>query len=211
MSSVRLTHRQWRIYLTVWLVALAAVAGTLAGIAVPRLLAKPAAPAALSGGLVIKPAVAAPSFSLRDQGGAAVSLSTLRGSVVALTFLDTQCLNLCPLQASLLGTVQSDLGSGAHFSVVIVSVHPDVDTPAAIATFATAHGLRRGYYWLNGTKDQLASVWNSYGVGVQVANGDLAHSSIIFLIDRSGAERIAFADVPDLAAVEGDVRFLETR
>jgi hypothetical protein len=44
---------------------------------------------------------------------------------------------------------------------------------------------------------------------VQVANGDLAHSSIIYLIDRSGAERVAFADVPDVASVEGDVRFLE--
>jgi cytochrome oxidase Cu insertion factor (SCO1/SenC/PrrC family) len=211
MASVRLTRRQWRIYLTVWLVALAAVTGALVGVAVPRLLAKPAAPATLSGGLIINPSVPAPSFTLRDQQGAMVSPSALRGRVVALTFLDTQCLNLCPLQASLLGTVQSDLGSSAHFSVVIVSVHPEVDTPANIATFATAHGLKSGYYWLNGTKEQLTSVWNSYGVGVQVANGDLAHSSIIYLIDRNGAERIAFADVPDVAAVEGDVRFLESR
>jgi cytochrome oxidase Cu insertion factor (SCO1/SenC/PrrC family) len=211
MASVRLTRRQWRIYLTVWLVALAAVAGALVGVAVPRLLAKPIAPATLSGGLIINPSVPAPSFTLRDQKGAMVSPSTLRGRVVALTFLDTQCLNLCPLQASLLGTVQSDLGSAAPFSVVIVSVHPEVDTPANIATFATAHGLMNGYFWLNGTKEQLTSVWNSYGVGVQVANGDLAHSSIIYLIDRNGAERIAFADVPDVAAVEGDVRFLESR
>jgi protein SCO1 len=211
MASVRLTRRQWRIYLTVWLVALAAVTGALVGVAVPRLLAKPAAPTALSGGLIINPSVPAPSFTLLDQHGAMVSPSTLRGRVVALTFLDTQCLNLCPLQASLLGTVQSDLGSGAHFSVVIVSVHPEVDTPTSIATFATAHGLKSGYYWLNGTKEQLSSVWDSYGVGVQVANGDLAHSSIIYLIDRNGAERIAFGDVPDVAAVEGDVRFLESR
>jgi cytochrome oxidase Cu insertion factor (SCO1/SenC/PrrC family) len=213
MASVRLTRRQWRIYLTVWLVALAAVTGALVGVAVPRLLAKqPAAPAAaLGGGVIINPSVPAPSFYLRDQAGAIVSMSTFRGSVVALTFLDTQCLNLCPLQASLLGTVQSDLGSSAHFSVVVVSVRPEADTPANIATFATAHGLKGGYSWLTGTRDQLASVWDSYGVGVQVANGDLAHSSIIYLIDRNGAERMAFADVPDVAAVEGDVRFLESR
>jgi protein SCO1 len=211
MASVKLTGRQWKIYLTVWLVALAAVTGALVGVAVPRLLAKPPAAATLGGGVIINPSVPAPSFTLRDQHGAMVSPSTLRGRVVALTFLDTQCLNLCPLQASLLGTVQSDLGPGAHFSVVIVSVHPEVDTPANIATFAAVHGLKSGYYWLNGTKEELASVWDSYGVGVQVANGDLAHSSIIYLIDRNGAERVAFADVPDVAAVEGDVRFLESR
>jgi len=210
MASLRLTRRQWRVYLTVWLVALAAVTGALVGVAAPRLFARPAAaPARLSGGVIINPSVQAPAFTLRDQSGAMISPATLRGQVVALTFLDTQCLNLCPLQASLLGTVQSDLGSGAHFSVVVVSVHPEVDTPASIAAFAGAHGLKSGYHWLSGTKEQLAGVWDSYGVGVQVANGDLAHSSIIYLIDRSGAERVAFADVPDIASVEGDVRYLE--
>jgi protein SCO1/2 len=210
MASLRLTRRQWRVYLIVWLMALAAVTGALVGVAVPRLFARPAAPPArLSGGVILNPSVQAPTFTLRDQSGAMISPATLRGRVVALTFLDTQCLNLCPLQASLLGTVQSDLGSGAHFSVVVVSVHPEVDTPASIAVFATAHGLKSGYHWLSGTKQELASVWDNYGVGVQVANGDLAHSSIIYLIDRGGAERVAFADVPDIASVEGDVRFLE--
>lgn len=194
-----------------WLVALAAVTGTLIGWEAPRLLARTPAPQSLSGGVILNPSVPAPAFTLRDQQGAMISPSDLRGRVVALTFLDTQCLNLCPLQARLLGTVQSDLGSSAHFSVVVVSVRPEADTPSNIATFAVAHGLKDGYHWLTGSREQLASVWDSYGVGVQVANGDLAHSSIIYLIDRSGRERVAFADVPDVASVEGDVRFLETR
>jgi cytochrome oxidase Cu insertion factor (SCO1/SenC/PrrC family) len=209
MASLRVTQRQWRIYLTVWLVALAAVTGTLVGVALPRLLAKPA-PASLSGGLIISPNVRAPSFTLRDQRGAMVSPADLRGRVIALTFLDTQCLNLCPLQASLLGAVQADLGSRSPFSIVVVSVRPEADTPENIAAFATAHGLQSGFFWLTGSKTQLSSVWDSYGIGVQVANGDLAHSSIIYLIDRGGYERIAFGDVPAVATVEGDVRFLET-
>jgi protein SCO1 len=209
MASLRLTRRQWRIYLTVWLVALAAVTGTLVGVAAPRLFAKPPLPAGLSGGVIFNPSVQAPSFTLRDQQGAMISPAQLRGRVIALTFLDTQCLNLCPLQASLLGAVQSDLGSSADFSVVVVSVRPEADTPANIATFASSHGLKSGYYWLTGTRQELSSVWDSYGVGVQVANGDLAHSSIIYLIDRSGQERVAFADVPEVASVESDVRVLE--
>ena len=208
MASLRLTQRQWRIYLTVWLVALAAVTGALVGVTLPRLLAK-SPPPRLSGGVIINPQQQAPSFTLRDQRGAMVSPSDLRGRVIALTFLDTQCLNLCPLQASLLGTVQADLGSTAPFSVVVVSVRPEADTPDNIAAFASAHGLKGGFYWLTGPRPQLANVWDSYGVGVQVANGDLAHSSIIYLIDRSGYERVAFADVPEAASVEGDVRFLE--
>jgi len=209
MASVRLTRRQWRIYLTMWLVALAAVTGTLIGLTIPRLLAT-SPPSSLSGGVIIRPhQVRAPDFALRDQTGAMVSLPALRGRVIALTFLDTQCVQLCPLQAGLLGDVQADLGPRALFSVVVVSVRPEADTPANIATFASAHGLKNGFHWLTGPRQQLADVWNSYGVGVLVAKGDLAHSSVIYLIDRSGYERVGFADLPQAAAVAGDVRILE--
>ena len=208
MGSLRLTQRQWRIYLVVWLVALAVLTGTLIGVVLPRLFTSHPVPT-LSGGLVMAAnSVPAPDFALRDQRGALVSLADLRGRVVAVTFLDTKCLDLCPLQASLLGRVQTDVGSHVPFSVVVVSVRPEADTPATIATFATAHGLTGKFYWLSGPRSQLAEVWNHYGVGVQVANGDLAHSSVIYLIDRSGFERVGFADVPQSDSVENDVRIL---
>lgn len=209
MGRLSLTERQRRTYLAVWLVALAVVAGGLAGLAIPRLLAK-SPPAALGGGMVMPPnAVAAPAFTLLDQRGSTVALSDLRGKVIALTFLDTQCQTLCPLQANLLAAAQSDLGSRAAFSIVVVSVRPEADTPAAIAAFATAHGLKGDYLWLNGSRSQLLDVWNQYGIAVQVANGDVEHSSVIYLIDRTGFERVGFLDVPEVAAFETDVRILD--
>ena len=42
----------------------------------------------------------------------------------------------------------------------------------------------------------------------KVANGDIAHSSVIYLIDRAGYERVGFADLPAPASVEGDIRIL---
>ena len=152
--------------------------------------------------------VAAPDFALRDQTGATVSMRQLRGTVLALTFLDTQCQNLCPLQASFLGSAQADLNRRAPFDVVVVSVHPDVDTPASIAAFAAAHGLGHHYFWLNGPLADLQKVWDGYGVTVQVAQGELAHSSVIYLIDRTGYERVGFEDVPETAAFEMDVEIL---
>lgn len=205
---MRLTQRQWRIYLAVWLVAVAAVAAIAAGLIAPKLLAR-SSPQSLVGDIVMNPPVRAPDFTLRDQLGATRSLSQTRGKVVALTFLDTQCLSLCPLQAGLLGTVQSDLGRSSPFTLVVVSVRPEADTPTAIAGFAEAHALKAPYYWLNGPPAQLAGVWASYGITVQPASGDLAHSSVIYLIDRRGFERVAFADLPQASWVEGDVRLLQ--
>ncbi len=208
MGTLRLSDRQWRIYLAVWLVAVAAVAGLAAGLIAPKLLAR-SAPQTLVGDIVINPAVPAPDFTLRDQTGATVSLASLRGKVSAITFLDTQCLNLCPLQASLLGIVQSDLERAKPLTVVVISVRPEADTPAAIAAFASSHGLKAPFYWLSGSRPQLAAVWDSYGISVVPATGDLAHSSVIYLIDRRGYERVAFADVPQSSWVERDVRLLE--
>ncbi len=210
MARLSLTDSQWRIYLAIWLCALAAIAGVAFALTAPRLFVHPQ-PAALGGGMVMGPRQeAAPDFTLRDQRGASVSLSSFHGRVVALTFLDTQCTNLCPLQAQMLGGAESDLGGGVPFSVVVVSVRPSADTPAAIATFAQANGLNGSLYWLTGSPAQLSAVWNSYGVGVQAANGDLEHSSVIYLIDRTGFERVGFLDVPPANAFENDVRILAT-
>jgi len=207
VRTLRLSDSQWRIYLAVWLMALAAVIGIAAGIIAPKLLNHPAGPT-LIGDIVLNPPVAAPAFSLVDQKGATVSLSQLKGRVVALTFLDTQCTSLCKLQASLLGGVQADLGSSVPLTLVVVSVHPEADTPDAINTFAEAHGLREPYAWLNGSKSQLAGVWGDYGITVQPAAGDLAHSAVIYLLDKRGNERVEFADVPDPNWLESDIRLL---
>jgi protein SCO1/2 len=207
VRTLRLSDRQWRIYLAVWLVALAAVIGIAAGLVVPKLLDRPP-PQTLIGDIVMNPPVTAPAFTLMDQNGATTSLAQLKGRVVALTFLDTQCTSLCKLQASLLGSVQADLGSSVPLTLVVITVHPEADTPAAINTFAEAHGLRQPYAWLNGTKSQLAGVWGDYGITVQPVPGDLSHSAVIYLVDRRGNLRVEFADVPDTTWLENDIRLL---
>ncbi len=208
MRAIRLSERQWRIYLAVWLVTLAALSGLLAGLVVPGLLAKPAS-GTLIGDIVMTPPVAAPDFTLVDQDGHPFTLSGAHGTVIALTFLDTQCQSMCPLQASALGSVQAELGKSAPLTVVVVTVRPEVDSPGAIAAFAAAHGMRGAYHWLNGSPAYLASVWQNYGITVVPGTGDLAHSSVIYLIDRRGFERVEFADVPQNSWLDGDVRLLD--
>ena len=78
-----------------------------------------------------------------------------------------------------------------------------------MAARTVAHGLRQPYARLNGSKSLLAGVWSDYGITVQpAAVGDLAHSSVIFLLDRRGNERVEFADVPDPTWMENDIKLL---
>ena len=76
----------------------------------------------------------APDFTLTDGlTGDAVTLSSLRGNVVALAFLYTHCPDACPLTAAQFRAAQTALGADAsRVRFVAVSVDPEGDTAAAI-------------------------------------------------------------------------------
>lgn len=157
--------------------------------------ARPALPT-LHGQAVWKAGVRrAPNFVLRDQSGSAVSLASLRGRAVVLTFLDSQCTSSCPIEGRQLGSILRRLPAAQRPTLVIVSVDQSGDTPAGIRHALAKWGLNGPWtvHWLNArTHAQLASVWRSYGVRVVPATNDIVHSLALYLIDRRGYERTAY-------------------
>jgi cytochrome oxidase Cu insertion factor (SCO1/SenC/PrrC family) len=137
----------------------------------------------------------APNVSLRDQTGRVVTLASLRGSPVVLTFLDSQCKSSCPIEGRQLGSVLRRLPATERPTLVIVSVNHTGDTPAGIRHALSEWHLNGPWavHWLNAsTRAQLASVWRSYGVRVIPKSNDVVHSLALYLIDRRGYERTAY-------------------
>ena len=134
----------------------------------------------------------APDFTLTDGvSGRAVTLSAQRGQVVALTFLYTSCPDVCPLTATRFKAAQTELkGDASRVTFIAVSVDPDRDTPKAVQDFSTVHGLAANWYYLVGGRAQLSPVWAAYGIGVQAASNTVTHNDAVYLIDRSGRERV---------------------
>lgn len=137
---------------------------------------------------------AAPDLTLTDgRTGAPLTLSALRGKVVALTFLYTRCPDVCPLTAERIRAAQERLGQDADGVVfVAVSTDPDGDTPRAVQDFSRAHRLDRNWHYLVGTRAQLAAVWSAYGVVATPDEGKptITHTDAVFLIDKQGRERV---------------------
>jgi cytochrome oxidase Cu insertion factor (SCO1/SenC/PrrC family) len=180
----------------------------------PRLAATAGATPASTGlraDIVIPPqSLAAPDFTLHDQDGKPVSVSAQRGQVLAITFLDSHCTQLCPLEADQLAQAQKMLGPASKLSLLVVSVAPATDTPDSERAFAAEHHWIGDWHWLMGTPDQLAVVWKAYSIAVQVTPGDILHSSVLYLVDKSGFQRAGWAGAiePDLLA--RDVRLLQS-
>jgi cytochrome oxidase Cu insertion factor (SCO1/SenC/PrrC family) len=143
----------------------------------------------------------APPFTLTDQRGRAVSLASLRGHVVALTFLDPVCTSDCPLIAQEFRSTDQQLaGQDGRVDFIAIVANPIYRSVSYTKAFDRQEGLTglHNWYFLTGSLSQLQRAWNSYGILVQtIANGAMiAHSDLSFVIDAQGRERDALIDDP---------------
>src|SRR6266852_8873193 len=137
----------------------------------------------------------APDFTLTDQFGHSVTLSSLRGHEVVLAFIDSRCKTLCPLTAEIMYDAKVALGASvaSRIELVAVNANPTATSVVAVQNWSIAHGLLHQWLFLTGTAQQLWSVYHSYNVAVQVNSGGLvAHDPITFIIDAQGHERLYF-------------------
>lgn len=146
---------------------------------------------------------AAPAFTLRDQHGRAVSLASLRGRTIALTFLDSRCREACPLEGRMLAAAIRQVPAATRPRLVVVSVDPEGDTPRSIAHAAAKWGLPAGTAWLLGSRAHLRRVWDAYRITVDPRSGDIVHSTAVYLLDRQGYERAGFL-MPFVAGLVAD-------
>jgi protein SCO1/2 len=157
----------------------------------------------------------APGFALVDQAGARVSLASLRGHPVALTFLYTHCPTLCPLTAEKLRMAANQLGPQANAARwVAISLDPVGDTPQSATAFVAAHGLQGKLQFLVGSASQLNPIWHAYFIGVQAelnaqsAAGPIMHGVGVFVIDGQGRERAFLNDAFTPSSLAFDLRAL---
>jgi len=154
----------------------------------------------------------APDFTLVDQSGSRVSLSAQRGRLVLLTFLYTNCPDICPLIAQSLNTTLHGLGAdAARVRVLAVSVDPVGDTPAHVRAFVRRHRLLPSFRYLTGTRAELQRIWAAYRIGVQTEalSSFSAHSAATYLIDGTGHERVLYTSRAVPTDIEHDIHLLE--
>jgi cytochrome oxidase Cu insertion factor (SCO1/SenC/PrrC family) len=136
----------------------------------------------------------APAFSLTDQEGHQVSLASLHGKVVLLTFLDPVCTSDCPLIAQEFRDADELLGASAQrVELVAIVANPLYRTVAYTRAFDRQEGLSGVSNWLflTGSLTQLERAWRNYAVAAQILapGGMIAHSDVAYVIDRAGHTR----------------------
>jgi cytochrome oxidase Cu insertion factor (SCO1/SenC/PrrC family) len=136
----------------------------------------------------------APGFTLTDQDGRKVSLASLHGKAILLTFLDPVCVTDCPLiaqefrQAGLLLA-----GHASQVALVAVNINPLYSDVSYLRAFDQQERLTSlpNWLYLTGAPAQLRPIWKKYGIASETspAGSMLGHNDAAFVIGTNGRLR----------------------
>lgn len=132
---------------------------------------------------------AVPDFALKDQTGATVRLSDLRGEPVAITFLYTRCpiATACPMTTAKFSKLDAMLAEAKLGHLLTVTVDPEHDTPAVLADYAKKAGADpKRWKFLTGSPEDVARVASSFGVIYYPEHGQIVHSLAVAVVDPKG-------------------------
>jgi cytochrome oxidase Cu insertion factor (SCO1/SenC/PrrC family) len=130
-----------------------------------------------------------PRFRLRNYTGELVRSDSLREKVVLVTFLESKCVEACPIIAAEIrqGLALLTAAERRQVAAVAVSTHPGDDTPANVRAFVQRHRLVGRLDYLIGSEQELRSVWRKFHILSALESGDAdTHSAPIRVFDRDG-------------------------
>jgi cytochrome oxidase Cu insertion factor (SCO1/SenC/PrrC family) len=179
--------------LAVWAIVLIIIGAAPAGLAQANPNADPIIARAIAGNSAPLD-FAAPPFRLTDQNGSQVSLASLHGKVVLLTFLDPVCTSDCPLIAQEFRAADQILAAKSRRAELVAIVSNPVYRAVSYAqAFDRQERLTSLPNWrfLTGSLDQLRQAWRNYSVAAEIvpSGGMIAHSDVAYVIDARGHTR----------------------
>lgn len=136
----------------------------------------------------------APPFALRNTEGRVVTLTSLAGRVVVLTFVNLDAHNGQGQGVGrLLAAARRRLGGRAgRVAFLAVAVNRRAG-PAAMQRWAAAHA---GIIVLSGSAKALGRVWRAYGVGVAGQGPTLRYTPAVYVLSPQGHEEILTVAAP---------------
>lgn len=139
---------------------------------------------------------AAPEFQLTDQNGATVALADFRGKIAILSFMDTKCIDTCPLTAHHFVQTYQQLNDAQKAQVVFLGINVNLDAASVEDVNKISQAWRLNeipqWHFLTGSAELLEPVWQGYYVSVVGEGAEheaLTHTPGTYIIDPLGQMR----------------------
>jgi protein SCO1/2 len=141
--------------------------------------------------------------ALETQAAESLHLSDMQGAPVIVAMFYSSCGHVCPLIITTIGMIEARLppAARAHMRVLMISLDPEKDTPAALAALAERHRVHgKRWRFARSAPDDVRVLAAMLGVKYRtLPDGAINHSSPILLLDADGREtaRSEKLGVPD--------------
>jgi len=139
-------------------------------------------------GALMPKGVRAPDFRLRNQDGESVSMRSLRGRPVVVTFLYTTCQDSCPIQAQTVRGALDELGHDVP--ALAIAVDPPRDTPERAQAFLSKQRATGRIDFVLGSRAELRPLWNGFHIRPQSVTEE--HLARLTLVDARGFQRVGY-------------------
>lgn len=158
-------------------------------------------------GALMPEGLRAPDFQLQNQDGDPVSMRSLRGRPVVVTFLYTTCQDSCPVQAQTVRGALDELGHDVP--ALAIAVDPPRDTPARAQAFLAEQRATGRIDFVLGSRAELRPLWKGFAIQPQSVTQE--HQARFTLVDSRGFQRVGYPGAeatPERLA--HDLRLLES-
>ncbi len=152
-------------------------------------------------------------FVLNDPQGRPRRLADFRGQVVVVFFGYTQCPDVCPTTLSTMARVMGQLGADAgRVQVVFVTVDPERDTPALLATYTPA--FHPSFIGLSGDAQATQVAMREFRVYAEKNPGGapgqytVDHTAQSYVFDPKGKLRLIIRHGAAVEAIVADLHQL---
>ena len=136
-----------------------------------------------------KPQPGAPiaDFTLTNQAGVQVALSSFRGRWVVVNFIYTRCPlpEVCPRLTATFASLQRRFGD-EPLTLMSITLDPRYDTPEILAAYARRTAAGPNWHFLTGPPETVSRVAREFGLFSWVEEGVIVHNSTTALIDPTG-------------------------
>jgi protein SCO1/2 len=139
-------------------------------------------------GAVMPAGLRAPDFELRNQDGDPISMRSLRGRPVVVTFLYTTCQDSCPIQAQTMRGALDELGHDVP--ALAIAVDPPRDTPERAQAFLSKQRATGRIDFVLGSRAELRPLWDGFAIRPQSVTEE--HQARFTLVDSRGFQRVGY-------------------
>ncbi len=132
-----------------------------------------------------------PGMSLIDQNGKTVSLTSLKGRPVLISFIHASCQGACQMMTAKMKMVAQSLGSkfDARVTMVSITTDPAHDGPRQLLAYAKNEGADApGWLFLTGKPKAVGRVLALYHVPMEGPDDSMKHDFDLFLVAPDGRE-----------------------